>query len=175
MVKDLGLKGLYEGVIPLQTGLLDSDLVYYLTHSEQVPSLVEIGVKVAADGTLVAAGGLLLETMPGHEVTALRTIAEHLDDMAPLAEVLMAGQTPEEILAQVFAGIPYDVLEHHEVRFECACSWARSEKALTALGREDFEALIAEGQAVVDCHFCGERYIFGREALEMILERVEAS
>lgn len=171
VVKDLGLKELYEGVIPLQTGLLDSDLVYYLTHSEQVPSLVEIGVKLDAGGALLAAGGLLIEHMPGHEVAALSTIAEHLDDMAPLAEVLARGQSPEEILAQIFAELPYEVLERHELRFECSCSWARSEKALLTLSRSDMEALIAEGQAVVDCHFCGERYIFGREALEMILER----
>lgn len=173
VVKDLRLKDLYEGVVPLQTGRLDSDLIYYLHHSEQVPALVEIDVKLNPAGDLVAAGGLLLDALPGQGLATLRDLAERLDDMAPLAEVLAAGETPTSILAQLFAQVPYEVLEEHPLRFECSCSWARSEEALVTLGRAEIKHLIAEGQAVVDCHFCGERYIFGREALETILDKME--
>ncbi|MCL4859004.1 MAG: Hsp33 family molecular chaperone HslO [Caldilineaceae bacterium] len=171
VVKDLRLKELYESVVPLQTGRLDSDLVYYLTQSEQAPSLVEIGVKVAPDGAPVAAGGLLLSTLPGHDLTPLRDLAERLDDLAPLGELLAAGQTPETVLGQLLGAIEYEVLEDYPLRFECSCSWQRSEQALVAMGRDELLTLVEEGQAVVDCHFCHQRYIFGREALEMILER----
>lgn len=171
VVKDLRLKELYESVVPLQTGRLDSDLVYYLTQSEQAPSLVEIGVKIAPDGTPVAAGGLLLSTLPGHDLAPLRGLAERLDDLAPLGELLAAAQTPETVLAQLLGAIEYEVLEDYPLRFECSCNWQRSEQALVAMGRDELLILIEEGQAVVDCHFCHQRYIFGREALEMILER----
>ncbi|RIK39132.1 MAG: Hsp33 family molecular chaperone HslO [Chloroflexi bacterium] len=173
VVKDLRLKELYEGVVPLQTGYLDSDLMYYLHHSEQVTALVEIGVKLNPEGELVAAGGLLLDALPSQDLTTLRDLAERLDDMAPLAELFAAGETPATVLAQLFAGVPYEVLEEHPLRFECGCSWERSEQALITLGRAELEHLIAEGQAVVDCHFCGERYVFGREALETILDKLE--
>ncbi len=171
VVKDVGLRDLYEGVVPIQTGRLDSDLVYYLTHSEQVPSLVEIGVKLGENGELQAAGGLLLAALPGQDLNGLRVLAERLDDLAPIGELIANGESPQSILAQVFGEIEYEVLEESPLQFECSCSWPRSEQALIAMGREELEILIEEGQAVVDCHFCRERYIFGREALEMILER----
>jgi molecular chaperone Hsp33 len=175
VVKDLQLKELYEGVVPLQTGRLDSDLIYYLHHSEQVPALVEIDVKLNPAGELVAAGGLLLDALPGQDLTTLRNLAERLDDMAPLAEVLAAGETPATILAHLFGEVPYEVLEERPLRFECSCSWERSEQALIALGRAEIKNLMSEGQAVVDCHYCGERYIFGREALETILDKMKQS
>jgi molecular chaperone Hsp33 len=171
VVKDVGLRELYEGVVPLQTGHLDSDLVYYLIHSEQVPSLVEIGVKADPDGQLVAAGGLLLSALPGQSLDGLRTLVERVDDRAPIGELLANGETLQSIVARIFGDLEYEILEERALRFECSCSWERSEQALVAMGREELETLIQEGQAVVDCHFCGERYIFGREALEMILER----
>ena len=70
--------------------------------------------------------------------------------------------------------MPYEILEEQPLRFECGCSWESSERALIAMGREELESLITEGQAIVDCQFCRQRYIFGREALETILEKVEA-
>jgi molecular chaperone Hsp33 len=173
VVKDLRLKELYEGVVPLQTGRLDSDLIYYLHHSEQVPALVEIGVKLNAAGEPVAAGGLLLDALPGQELATLRNLAERLDDMAQLAEVFAAGETPATVLAQLFGPVPYEVLEERPLRFECGCSWERSEQALIILGRAEIKNLMSEGQAVVDCHYCGERYIFGREALETILDKMK--
>jgi molecular chaperone Hsp33 len=171
VVKDLRLKELYEGVAPLQTGQLDSDLVFYLNQSEQLPSLVEIGVKLV-NGRILAAGGLLLQTMPGYEMLALHELAERLGALARMEELLLAGQTPEMVLATLFADAPYEILEQAPLRFECSCSWQRSEQALIAIGRQELMELITEGQAIVDCPFCHKRYIFGREALETILEKI---
>ncbi len=109
--------------------------------------------------------------MPGAESSDLIEFAERLDDMPPLEALLVDGQTPEQLLAMLFGPVSYDTLETQPLTFHCGCSWERSEFALRLLGEEDLEALVAEGQAVVDCHFCHERYIFGREALEMILEQ----
>jgi len=174
VVKDLRMKGLYEGVVPLQTGELDRDLTAYLMQSEQVPSAVELGVRMAPGNILVeVAGGLLLQTLPNRQPTGLQTLTERLDDLPPIKELLHDGERPEDVLAALFAGIAYETLETFPLRFDCSCSWAWAERALVLLDRTDLETLIDEGQAVVDCHFCHERYIFGREALEMMLESRE--
>jgi molecular chaperone Hsp33 len=154
--RDLRLKEIYEGVVPIQTGEVDTDLVYYLTKSEQIPSLVEIGVKLDDQGELVIAGGVLVQLMPGQEVSTLTAFADRL-------------------LALLFAGVPHEILEQRPVEFRCSCTWDRSEQALRLLPVEDIEILLDEGQAVVDCHFCHERYVFGREVLEMIREEKTAS
>lgn len=168
VVKDLRLKDLYESVVPLHSGEIDTNLIYYLTQSEQSPSFVEIGVKVAEGEQIAAAGGLLLQLLPQADPTTLTDLVERLQDLPPLENLLADGYAPEKVLAILFTGIPYDILETYPLRFECLCSWERSEQALRLLGRVELDALVEEGQAIIDCHFCHERYVFGREALEMI-------
>ena len=169
VVQDLKLKDLYEGVIQRQGGRLDADLVYYLTHSEQVPSLVEIGVQLAPQGTVRAAGGWLVQTLPGQAPSALLELAERMEDLPDLEQLLTDGYTPEQVAAALFGPVPYDVLEKHPLRFTCSCSREQSAQALLLLGRADLEELLQEGEGVVDCHFCGERYTFDRQALRELL------
>lgn len=172
VAKDLRVKDLYEGVVPLTSGEVDEELSNYLLRSEQTPSLVEIGALLNEDGVASAAGGLLFQILPGEEARTLEAIFEPLQDIPPVAEALRSGATPESLLATVMTGFDYEVLEKRHVTFQCQCSWERSERALMMIGREDMEILIEEGQGVVDCHFCHQRYIFGREALEMLLEQM---
>jgi molecular chaperone Hsp33 len=169
VVKDLGLKNLYEGVVPRQSGDPDADLTYYLIMSEQIPSLVEMGAPVDGAGDLLAAGGLLLQTMPGHDATTLAHLAERLDDLPPIGDLLAAGHTPERIIAEVFGDVAFDVLETRELCFRCGCSRERSYEALKILDLVDLQTLLMEGEAVIDCHFCHERYVFDRAELEALV------
>lgn len=169
VVKDLQLKELYESVVPLQTGRLDADLTYYLMMSEQIPSFVEIGVELDAQGNVRAAGGVLLQLLPDGDLTALARMAEQLDDLPPIGALLAGGETPQAILATLFGNEPYEVLEIGALDFRCTCSRERSRHALTLIGREELAALLAEGEAIIDCHFCHERYRFDRDELAAIL------
>jgi molecular chaperone Hsp33 len=172
VVKDLRMKSLYESTVPLQTGYLDADLTYYLNQSEQTPSVVEIGVQVDANGNVEAAGGILLQTLPGEEITTLEQLSEQLDDLPPVGQVLADGRTPQDILAIVFRTVDFDWLEERALQFKCGCSRARSLQALSLLNREDLIGLIAEGEAVVDCHFCHEQYIFKNDELEALMAEI---
>ncbi len=174
VVKDLKVKDLYESVVPLQTGRPDTDLTYYLMMSEQVPSIVEIGAPVDAKGTLRAAGGLLLQLLPDGDLALLQQMAERLDDLPPVGEMLADGESPQAMLARLFGNQPYEVLETHNIEYRCACSRARSRQALKLVGRQEIEHLLAEGKAVIDCHFCRERYIFDENELSEILHEMEA-
>ncbi len=90
-----------------------------------------------------------------------------------MAAALAAGQTPHQLAAQALSGIPYTVLEEQPLTFACSCSWERSRQALKVLSEDDLLALIVEGEAVIDCHFCHQRYIFDREELGVILNQIE--
>lgn len=172
VAKDLGLKDLYKGVVPLQNGQVDSEIAHYLSRSEQVPSLVEIGVLLGQRDWVDVAGGLLFQTLPGQDAAILKDLAGRLDDLPPVEQMLAGGRSPEEILDQLLVKIPYEVLERRDLSFRCSCSRERSAQAIRLLGRAEIESLIAEGEAVVDCHFCHERYIFDRAELGEILEKV---
>ena len=170
VVKDLGVKDLYESVVPLQSGRLDTDLTYYLMKSEQVPSFVEIGVPVDATGAVRAAGGLLMQVLPDGDVGVLSQMADRLDDLPPLGELLAAGETPEQVLDTVFGGQPYEVLETVPLEFRCSCSRERSERAIRLIGAEEVASLVEDGEAIIDCQFCHERYTFDRAELSAILD-----
>ena len=173
VVKDLGLRGLYQGAVSVQDGDVAASLSHYFEKSEQTASLVLLGAALNGDGVILAAGGLLFQPLPGADAGVLQRVAGNLASLAPLASYLAAGHTPEQLTAQALNGLDYTVLEQQPLAFSCSCSRARSRQALKVLGEDDLLALIVEGEAVVDCHFCHERYVFDREELGVILNEIE--
>lgn len=175
VVKDLRLKDLYRSVVTLESGELDKELTHYLNASEQVPSTAQIGVRMGDNGELIAAGGLLFQTLPGHRRGALDQIAARWSDQPPLEDLLVEGVGPEAILAQAFGPHAYEVLERQSLEFRCSCSRDRSRQALKMLAPDDILTLLAEGEATVDCHFCYARYAFSHEELKAILDELDAA
>lgn len=173
VVKDLHLRDLAQSVTPLATSTIDGDLAAYLEQSEQVASVVQIGSLVDEAGRTSVAGGILLQAMPPRGVDVVEGLRERLQELPPVEGMLASGQTPEQIAAMVFGALSYTVLEKRPLIFRCSCSRERSEKALLSLGREELESLLEEGEAVVDCHFCYERYVFDRDDLEMLLGEMD--
>ena len=174
VVKDLGVKNLYESVVPLQTGELDKDLMYYLMQSEQILSLLELGAELDSNGGIAAAGGFLLQAVPGHDTAILEQLVERTEDLPPIERMLADGSTPADVMSAIFGEVSYEILETRPISFHCTCSRERSLQALRLLDREDLLTLIAEGEAVIDCHFCHERYVFDRSVLEGVLSTLEA-
>ena len=170
VVKDLRLKELYQGSVPLVSGEIDEDLAYYLAQSEQVPSLVGVGTVVDGSGRVTAAGGVLIQSVPPHAPETIALLSGRLAEMPPIAELFQAGQTPETFLAELFATIPYQTLETRPVRFRCSCSRERAEQALISLGADDLRDLLAsEGKAEIDCHFCRQHYLFEAQDLQRLI------
>lgn len=174
VTKDLGLKEPYRGMVQLYTSEIAEDLAYYLTSSEQIPSAVGLGVMVAPDGSIAAAGGFLIQTLPPHDDAVIDLLMERIGKLPQLSGLLAGGATPEEVLARLFADIPYDTLEKRALAFRCSCSKEKVERALVALGVKELADLIErQGEASVSCEFCRERYLFSREELEAILRGTE--
>lgn len=175
VVKDVKLKELAEGVVPLENGMVDADLMAYFEQSEQIPTAVAIGLAMNEDGTVAMAGGLLVQALPPHDDEIVGQLNNRIQELPPVEQLLQNGKTPEDVLALLFTGIEYEVLEQRPLRFQCSCSRERSEKALITLGRETLEQLLAEErEAIIDCHFCHERYVFDAVELELIVEEMEA-
>jgi len=73
-------------------------------------------------------------------------------------------------LDTVFGGQPYEVLETVPLEFRCSCSRERSERAIRLIGADEVASLVDDGEAIIDCQFCHERYIFDRAELSAILD-----
>ncbi|MBK6328556.1 MAG: Hsp33 family molecular chaperone HslO [Chloroflexi bacterium] len=170
VVRDLRLKEPVESVVPLQTGTVDADLTFFLNQSEQVLSAVEIGALMDEAGQLTAVAGFLFQALPPYEEKTIQDMIARMTDLPPIEKLLQEGDQPEDLLALIFTGMAYEVLEKRPLLYHCNCSQERSEQALINLGRAGLEELLAtEGEAVVNCHFCGNTYLFAADDLEMIL------
>ena len=173
VTKDLGMSQPYTGTVEIVSGEIGEDLAHYLALSEQTPSAVGIGVFVNADGSVEAAGGYLIQLLPGVTDADAERIESIIRDLPHPTTMLRAGESPEQILQRIF-GSAHQVLEQREVCFHCPCSADRAERAIMMLGADAVAGMIEEGAvrggAEVTCEFCTERYIVKLERLATILE-----
>ncbi|WP_050613589.1 Hsp33 family molecular chaperone HslO [Bacillus testis] len=169
VVKDIGLRDYFTGQTPIVSGELGDDFTYYLVTSEQVPSSVGVGVLVNPDNTILAAGGFILQLMPGAEEETISAIEERLKTIRPISALIKDGLTPENILEELLGKGNVQILEKMPVGFVCQCSKERFENALISLGKDEIRNIIEEdGQAEANCHFCNAKYHFTKEELEQL-------
>ena len=174
VVKDLGLREHFTGQTPIVSGELGEDFTYYFVTSEQVPSSVGVGVLVNPDNTILAAGGFILQLLPGTDDETITAIEERLKTIPPISKLIQAGKTPEEILEVLLGEGNVKILEKMPVSFSCTCSKERFSNALISLGKAEIQAIIdEEGQAEAHCHFCNEKYQFTKEELEQLEEEAQ--
>jgi molecular chaperone Hsp33 len=173
VTKDLRLKEPYNGVVKLYTGEIASDIAYYLTESEQIPSAVGLGVFVDTDGSVTASGGFLVQSLPPADEALIDSLAGRIENMPPITRQLKDGKTPEELLAAVFDGVPYRMIETRQLYFRCSCSSARIEQALITLGRSQIEEIIRDQEVFdISCHFCNRSYVFRKDHLLRLLNEM---
>lgn len=173
VVRDVLLPELVESTVPLGSGDIAAELTFFLNQSEQIPSLIDVSHIVDGEGNLQMAGGLLIQALPPYESDIVQQLRDNVQELPPVADLLSSGKSPEEITALVFGPMAYKLLEKRPLHFECGCSRSRSEQALISLGADEIQHIIdTEGEAVVDCHFCHEQYLFSREELETLLNQL---
>lgn len=172
VVKDLGMKEPYRGTVMLQTSEIAEDLAYYLTTSEQIPSVVACGVLLGPDGLVAAAGGLLIQALPPGNPELIARLEERLKGLSSISRILAGGSEPEALLEQLFEGIPFDKVQEIPLRFHCSCNREQIARLIRTLGRQDLEALLAErGEVSVQCEYCRENYGFDAAGVEEIFSK----
>jgi len=172
--KALGLKEPYQSMVQLQTSEVGDDLAYFLTTSEQVPSSVALGVELASDGSVAAAGGFIVQALPPGDDTQIGLLEKRLQQLPPTTTMLRQGNSPADILTTIFEGVPFAVQQEIPLQFFCPCNRQQIEGVLTGLGRGELTALLKEeGQAEVTCEYCKESYSFDRDQLKALLSSMQ--
>ena len=170
VTRDQGTGHPYVGSAPLVSGEIAEDITGYLARSEQVPSLVALGVLVGRGGAVRAAGGLVVQLLPGAPEGAAERIPGNVADLGAISRTLESGAAPEDIAAQALAGYGFQPLERRPLRFHCTCSRPRFRRALRGLPRPELEAMLREDHgAEAVCRFCARRYRFTAADLEALL------
>ena len=164
-------KGPYRSVLPIVSGEIGQDVAHYLLNSEQIPSAVSLGVFVQPDEAVTAAGGFVIQAMPGASDELITQLENAVARTRPVSEMIRDGATPWDILQEVVGEFAPTLIDEHDVQFTCRCNQDRVLGALAALGREDVQHLLdTEGQAEVKCEFCNQQFTVDRSGLERLLQ-----
>lgn len=173
---DIGLyREPYRGAVPLVSGEIADDFVYYLAKSEQIPSGVFLSVlrraRPSGEFFIEAAGGIIIQVMPGADDSVVAQI-ESSARMAPqLTTLIREGARPADMLRVALGGVSFEVLEERPVGFACPCSYERAVSLIASIDRDELESMLAEDRgAAMTCHFCNETYRLDEGALEVILQ-----
>lgn len=173
VIKDVGLKDYYVSSVELISGELGEDFTYYFAKSEQVPSAVGVGVLVETDNRVRAAGGFILQLLPGAPEQVIGEIEAKLSSIKPVSEMIDEGYTPEQIIAAL-AGSDHKIISSQPVEYFCDCSKERFGTSLKTIGKESLTEIIEEDeQAEVVCHFCNTKYHFTKEELITLRQEIE--
>lgn len=170
VVKDLGLKEYFTGQVPIVSGEIGEDFTYYFATSEQTPSVVGAGVLVNPDHSVLAAGGFIIQLMPGADDEIIDKLEKALTGFPQISALIREGKTPEQILQQLFIEEEVQVLEKSPFSYECRCSEERMKNAIKGLGKDEITKMIEEDHgAEATCHFCNEVYTLSEDALKALL------
>ena len=170
VIKDMGMNEPYVGVSPIVTGEIAEDITEYFANSEQTPTVCALGVRVDTDNMCFAAGGYLIQLMPGYDDADVDRLETNVNMAGSISKLIELGNTPEQIITMVFDGIPFDLFDEFDVDYLCNCSRDKYKRALISLSDDDIASLREDNAPIeTECRFCHTKYTFALD--EVLRER----
>ena len=174
ITKDVGLKEPYSGTLELVSGEIAEDITNYFAISEQIPTILSLGVKVDTNLSIKQAGGFLIQLMPFYEEWVIDELEKIIQNFPSVTTLLDEGKTPEDILEMLLGSLNCEITEKYSVEYYCNCDKERVSRSLATLQKHELRAIIEEdGNAEVNCHFCNTVYTFNKDELTEILNNQE--
>ena len=174
VVKDLGMNDPYVGVSPIVTGEIAEDVTEYFASSEQTPTVCALGVRVDRENMCFAAGGYLVQLMPGYDEADIEKLETNIGNAGSVSKQIADGMDGEEIIAAVFGDIPYDMFDEFDIGYVCPCERDKYLRALISLNETDMNELLGSGEPVeTRCQFCGKTYVFTVDELRAAREEAK--
>ncbi len=167
VVKDMKMKEPYIGQVPIQTGEIGDDIAFYFAQSEQIASLVALGVLVDRDYSVKQAGGFIVQIMPDCDEFNLKKFEKSAEKITSVTAMLEKGLSNEELIREVMQDFEVEILEETDVCYCCDCSEERMQRAIISLGKKEIQDIIDEqGEAEIVCQFCNKAYVYDKSRLE---------
>jgi molecular chaperone Hsp33 len=162
----------YAGVVPLQSGEIAEDLAVYLAQSEQIPSIVALGV-LANPGGVVAAGGILARALPGADERALALLEKRASALPPVTQLIAQRADAGALLHELAGDLELRAHRTMNVRFACRCNRTKVEAVLLGLGADELLALTQErDRTEATCEYCKTHYVFSGDEIRRLAARL---
>lgn len=165
VIKDMGMGEPYVGTCPLVSGEIAEDITQYFAVSEQIPTVCALGVRVDNDRKIIAAGGFLVQLLPGAEESVISAIERNMTTVSSVSAMIASGKTPEEITAAVLDGTGFEMFDEFDIDYKCNCSRERYLSALAGLSAGDIKEITSDPEKPIEtvCRFCNGKYTFTPE------------
>lgn len=175
VIKDLGMKRPYVGTIDLLGGEIAEDIAAYFVESEQIPSACGLGVLVDRDRSVLAAGGYLIQLLPGASEDTIAKVEGGVYAAPSVTSFLRDDPDPAHLLQTVMPDFELEFLETSPIEYRCYCSRERTERALLSLGSAELEDILREqGGAELTCQFCDRVHAFTGDELRGMIAELKA-
>jgi len=171
VIRDLQMKEPYVGSVELVSGEIAEDITEYFVQSEQTPTACALGVLVDTDQSVRAAGGYLIQLLPGAPEETISRIEEGISKAGAVTNMLDRGLSAEQVLQTVMEGLELEILETTPVSYRCYCNRDRVVSTLISLGREELRQIVEEQETIhIECQFCDTIYDFAPDEIAEILK-----
>ena len=171
--RDLGMGEPYVGSAALVSGEIAEDFTAYYSASEQVLSACGLGVLVDTDHSVKAAGGFIVQLMPGADNGVIDTLEANIAALRPVSSILDGGKI-DDVIEGVLAGMQPEILERHPAMYRCYCSRERVFRAVSSIGSAALEEISTDDKpATVSCQFCDEEYVFTPQEIAAMIEETK--
>ena len=145
------------------------DLAYYLAMSEQVGSVLSLGVLVDPDYHTIVAGGFLVQALPDVTNDAFDKIEANLKTIGPVTNYLKSNPNAEHLMERILDGFTVQEVYSERIHFACPCSRQRFFDRLASLPMHDKQELAQDEVTELTCHYCNEKYHFSKEDMQTLL------
>ena len=174
VIKDIGLKEPYIGIVPLISGEIAEDFARYFVESEQKPTAIALGVLVDKNG-VSRAGGYILSLMPDASDDIVTKIEENIKKIPSISKILAKIAKLDEIAKIITGDDNIELLEENIYpKYECNCSKEKFERGLISLGKTELEDILKEEKDTeILCHFCNKKYIFDKKTIKELVDNMD--
>lgn len=162
-----------KGTVALQTGQIGDDIAYYLQQSMQIRSAIALGVKLGAQGEVVAAGGILIELLPGADINIEIIVEDQFVRASSISEAFASGLSAREIAESYLPIFNLKEIDHpHYIAYTCKCSKNRLLTAMELFKDEDLQDIVDKKEnPIAKCEFCGRQYSLDWSEVKDVLNR----
>ena len=160
VIKNFDEEKNFSSQVAVTSGDIANNIATYFFDSEQMPTIVNLGVELDKDGSVKSARGYIIQLMTGYKE----------EDVEYLEKLTLAtlDKNVETCIGEMFED--FKKLENTPVSFTCDCSKEKFENGLRTLNKDELKQMIEEEESIeVVCNFCSDKYIFTKEELKELL------
>lgn len=171
VIKDIGLKEPYVGMVPLVSGEIGDDFANYFVKSEGQDAAVAVGVLVDKNG-VESAGGYIIKPMPDATNEDISNLEQNIFKAGSISKMLDEKLSLEEIAKKITGDEDIKLIEDDiNPKYQCNCNRNRFERGLISLGKEELKKLIeTQDKIETTCQFCNKKYEFTKQEIEELLK-----